>query len=490
MSYNGSGTFNINTTGQPVVAGTVISATAFNALTADLGVGLSTAITKDGQTTTTARITFAQGVTSSLTTDSTSTSTGSIITAGGVGIAKALFVGTTANFAGVTTFSAGTAALPAITTTGDTNTGIFFPAADTIAFTEGGTESMRIDSSGNVGIGTSSPGSRLQITSSAASTNAITMTGSTTSPVYTLYQNTGGNFYVGRDNSAGSLFGSSYASVLYSTGAYPMIFWTNDVERMRIDSSGNVGIGTTTPDALLQVYKASGKVATFGNNVNNNGNYIVLGGALSNKNWVLANNMIVGGEFGIGRTSANGGTTIGSAYDLMIDTNGGVKVANTLGVGYTTPSTSGAGITFPATQSASSDANTLDDYEEGTWTPTLYGSTTAGSTTYDVQSGTYTKVGRLVTCQIYLDISNKTGTGSVTIGGLPFTSIGGNNIGSGSIWVFNYTLTNQQILLIVDPSVTYAQFGIRDITTGTASRANMTNISTDFQCYGSFSYYV
>jgi hypothetical protein len=103
MSYNGSGTFNINTTGQPVVAGTVISSSAFNSLTNDLATGLTTAITKDGQTTTTARITFAQGFTSSLTTDSSSVSTGSIITAGGVGIAKALFVGTTANVAGAVT---------------------------------------------------------------------------------------------------------------------------------------------------------------------------------------------------------------------------------------------------------------------------------------------------------------------------------------------------------------------------------------------------
>jgi len=103
MSYNGSGTFNINTTGQPVVAGTVITASAFNALTTDLATGLTTAITKDGQTTTTARITFAQGITSSLTTDSSSVSTGSIITGGGVGIAKALYVGTTANVAGAVT---------------------------------------------------------------------------------------------------------------------------------------------------------------------------------------------------------------------------------------------------------------------------------------------------------------------------------------------------------------------------------------------------
>jgi hypothetical protein len=65
-----------------------------------LATGLSTAITKDGQTTTTARIPFAQGINSSLATDSSSTSTGSIITAGGVGIAKNLYVGANANIAG------------------------------------------------------------------------------------------------------------------------------------------------------------------------------------------------------------------------------------------------------------------------------------------------------------------------------------------------------------------------------------------------------
>ena len=72
--------------------------------------------------------------------------------------------GTAANyFAGQVQLGAGTAAAPALSTTGDTNTGIFFPAADTIAFSEGGAESMRIDSSGNVGIGTSSPGSTLDV---------------------------------------------------------------------------------------------------------------------------------------------------------------------------------------------------------------------------------------------------------------------------------------------------------------------------------------
>jgi hypothetical protein len=59
MSYNGSGTFVINSAGQPVVANTVISATTFNALTADLANGLTTCITKDGQTTPTANIPMA-----------------------------------------------------------------------------------------------------------------------------------------------------------------------------------------------------------------------------------------------------------------------------------------------------------------------------------------------------------------------------------------------------------------------------------------------
>ena len=76
-------------------------------------------------------------------------------------------VATTITASGVATFSAGSAASPAITTTGDTNTGIFFPAADTIAFAKGGVESMRIDASGNVGIG-GSPTYRFDVTASAA----------------------------------------------------------------------------------------------------------------------------------------------------------------------------------------------------------------------------------------------------------------------------------------------------------------------------------
>lgn len=93
------------------------------------------------------------------------------------------------------------------------------------------------------------------------------------------------------------------------------------------------------------------------------------------------------------------------------------KIATTFGVGNAAPAASGAGVSFPATQSASSDANTLDDYEEQTWTPTL-----GGSATYTVQQGTYTKIGRLIFISGQITV-NAIGTGSTTtISGLPFAS--------------------------------------------------------------------
>ena len=70
-------------------------------------------------------------------------------------------------------FTAGTALLPAITTTGDANTGMWFPAADTIAFSEGGSEVMRIDSDGNIGIGTASPSQKLDVVGSIEVSDGI-----------------------------------------------------------------------------------------------------------------------------------------------------------------------------------------------------------------------------------------------------------------------------------------------------------------------------
>jgi len=90
----------------------------------------------------------------------------------------------------------------------------------------------------------------------------------------------------------------------------------------------------------------------------------------------------------------------------------------TIGVGGATPSASGSGITFPATASSSTDANTLDEYEEGTWTPNL-----GGNTTYSNQVGTYAKIGRLVFANFSFAVTTLGTGGSISqINGLPFTS--------------------------------------------------------------------
>ena len=97
-----------------------------------------------------------------------------------------------------------------------------------------------------------------------------------------------------------------------------------------------------------------------------------------------------------------------------------------LGIKGATPS-SGSGITFPATQSASSNANTLDDYEEGTWTPTIGASTDPSGIAYSIQNGGYTKIGNVVYIRFRVGFSFTvaTGSGALEIRGLPFTSQNG-----------------------------------------------------------------
>jgi hypothetical protein len=111
----------------------------------------------------------------------------------------------------------------------------------------------------------------------------------------------------------------------------------------------------------------------------------------------------------------------GTLNPLLLNAVGGVQTLNTIGVGAATPSASGAGITFPATQSASTDANTLDDYEEGTWTPLLKGSTSGSASV--AGNGYYTKIGWQVTLQIvYINVSTASLTGDLSITGAPFSS--------------------------------------------------------------------
>ena len=108
-----------------------------------------------------------------------------------------------------------------------------------------------------------------------------------------------------------------------------------------------------------------------------------------------------------------------------------VTATTTMGVGAATPSASGAGITFPATQSASSDANTLDDYEEGTVTAAGIALTfsTPGNlaVTYNNRDVTYTKIGNMVQVQARIAASAftfTTSSGNLQITGLlPFAPV-------------------------------------------------------------------
>lgn len=139
----------------------------------------------------------------------------------------------------------GSAATPAIRGT-DTNTGIFFPAADTIAFSEGGVESMRLDSSGNLGIGTSSPVGKVD--SVANATAAYVARASTT----------------GANQTANALVTFNSDASLYALARYRAVqhIWdyAGTTEGMRLDSSGNLLVGTTsaTPNPGFAIYPAGG----------------------------------------------------------------------------------------------------------------------------------------------------------------------------------------------------------------------------------------
>ena len=146
------------------------------------------------------------------------------------------------------TSGTGTAAVPAISPTGDANTGVFFPAADTIAFSDGGAEAMRIDSSGNVGIGTDSPtffGSGSKVLDIVGLNSGVVRFERTNSTNPT-------NAYVGASNGA---------FLINSQTESPIIFYTYGTERLRIASAGQIGIGGVNYGTSGQVLTSAGTAA-------------------------------------------------------------------------------------------------------------------------------------------------------------------------------------------------------------------------------------
>jgi sugar lactone lactonase YvrE len=156
-----------------------------------------------------------------------------------------------------------------------------------------------------------------------------------------------------------------------------------------------------------------------------------------NGNVNIAQNLTINGEIvGAGVLTLSTADTGDSPTEQMrIDSTGLVTLA-------------GPGIKFPATQVASSDPNTLDDYEEGSFTPVIEGLTTPGTGTYSTQIGRYTKIGRSVQFYIFLAWSAHTGTGDIKVTGLPFTSLStGNAFSALSVRPSNYALTANNVMV-------------------------------------------
>lgn len=155
-----------------------------------------------------------------------------------------LDVNGTVNVTGVSTFSAGTAAAPAITTTGDTNTGIFFPAADTIAFSEGGVEAMRLDANGNMGVGVTP--------TNVAGTRKLEV-GGTTGAALVLNTSSGNtsarNWAVAANFNSFGDFGIIQSNAL---GGDPI---TAGNARMVFSPAGNMGLGTLSPANPLNIVR-------------------------------------------------------------------------------------------------------------------------------------------------------------------------------------------------------------------------------------------
>ena len=283
-------------------------------------------------------------------------------------------------------------------------------------------ERMRITSAGNVGVGTSSPTAALHIV--GADENQLRLGTADTE----WYQ-------IGRDVASGLLY--FYGSQSSYTG---YVFTGVNGERMRITEAGNVGIGTSAPNFILET------AGTTGIGVRSTGVDGVYTDILSSvysananeQNAIQASVSATAGNSGFRFQVSDGGglTTQTIGYQLNKDRH--VFYANgTERVRVTTD-----GLTFNGDTAA---ANALDDYEEGTWTMGVtFGGASVGVTTSN-NTGTYTKIGRQVTVNGLLQLTSKgSSTGSARITGLPFTIANGNTFYStAGLQLGNVTFTNQ-----------------------------------------------
>jgi hypothetical protein len=308
---------------------------------------------------------------------------------------------------------------------------------DGFTFAQGANTRLFINSSGSVGIGTSSPRSKLDVATSA--TEALFI--GNTSDTIVAGDLLGAVSFGSRDSSTYSSGGitniRSYATTSYNTGnvSGDIRFYTSNslqnttgaalfgTEAMRIASDGNVGIGTSAPATILEVAQVT-PVVRLQASASDAFHGIEFRQGVGTD--VEMKQLPQSGEFRIssGRAVAWGGFT-----SFYTDTVERVRITNN-------------GLTFNGDTAA---ANALDDYEEGTWTMGVsFGGASVG-VTYNANTGTYTKVGRQVTLNGYLELSSKgSSTGNAKITGLPFAIPNSSgNYSAPALWFSKITFANQ-----------------------------------------------
>lgn len=296
------------------------------------------------------------------------------------------------------------------------------------------TESTFFKNDGSVGIGTSSPNGNLDITGS----------GNTD-----VYINTGNN---SGDNSRiffGDTADIDVGYLAYDHGTNKMVFGVNAGNRMFIDSSGDVHIADNAngPDAALHIEKTTPQLRL---QLNGNSGYNTIESGGSN-------------ELIIGRS--------------------GTEQLRVL---------SGGGLTFNGDTAA---ANALDDYEEGTWTPSLTFNSGNTGLSFTVQSGYYTKIGRHVFCTFYLQLSSKgSSTGNARLVNFPFTTnTAAGSRGGGSFTYFHATSVPGnfgQFMLLVESGQTEASLRYYNTSSAGMTELSSSHFTSNTTFFGQFNFMV
>ena len=311
---------------------------------------------------------------------------------------------------------------PSLTTSGSTVpvNGLYLPTTNTLGLATNSVERVRIDASGNLGIGTTSPAQALHVVSTGNQikyplrlqndgTSGITLGAGLQLNVYngTSVANLGAIIGTGSTWSYGtysanqvSISGVGSGGVRVAAASAPITFHTGNAdsdlstERMRLESSGNLGIGVV-PSGWGSAWRAiqlGTQAAWYTNNDFSRLSLNVYGDSVYTERYLQTdhasqyiqasgNHTFMGADSGTAGNAITWTTMLNFKKDNTVALQGANFVA-------------GTGITFPATQSASTDANTLDDYEEGSWTPNQGAGLTVSGSFQSV--GTYIKIGRLV----------------------------------------------------------------------------------------------